>query len=94
MSISREASETLGLQALTWLVGNDDLLHVFLGASGASVDDLKTQAGNSDFLVSGFDFLLMDDAWVMAFCDETGRAYTDPMIAAQVLGGTSKTHWT
>ena len=35
MSLSPEAAETLALQALAWLVSNDELLPVFLGATGA-----------------------------------------------------------
>ena len=94
MSFSSEAAETLGLQALTWLVGNEDLLPVFLGATGASESDIKEQANNGEFLGSVLDFLMMDDAWVMAFCDEYSIAYDRPMYARAALPGGQQVNWT
>ncbi len=94
MSLSPETAETLALQALAWLVGNDELLPVFLGATGASVDDLKAQAGDSAFQVSVLEFLTMDDNWVMGFCDAHGYAYEAPLTARHVLAGEAGRHWT
>ena len=89
-----EAAEILALRALAWLAGNQELCPVFLGASGTAADELRARAADSDFLVSVLDFILMDDAWVMAFCDESGFAYTDPMAARLALPGGLETHWT
>ncbi len=94
MSLSTEAAETLGLRVLAWLVANDDLLPVFLGASGASSGELAQRAAEPEFLGSVLEFLTMDDAWVVAFCDANGEAYETPMMAAQVLLGASRMHWT
>lgn len=90
----QETAETIGLQALAWLAGNEDLLPVFLGASGASVSDLAPGARNPAFLGSVLDFLLMDDAWIMAFCDASGLPYTAPMQARAGLPGGEQVHWT
>ena len=43
MQFSAEAAETLSLRALAWLVGQEDLLPVFLGATGASEADLRAR---------------------------------------------------
>ncbi|WP_319826374.1 DUF3572 domain-containing protein [Thalassovita sp.] len=94
MAITRESAETLALQALEWLVGNDDLLPVFLGASGAGLDDLRVGAGDPAFLGSILDFLLMDDAWVVAFCDAGAIPYDRLMQARQALPGGEAVHWT
>ena len=94
MSFSPEAAETFGLKALGWLAAHDELLPVFLGASGASVDDLKHQATDPGFLASVLDFIMMDDAWVIAFCDEIGAKYQDPMMARQAMPGNEQVHWT
>ncbi|MGX9350899.1 DUF3572 domain-containing protein [Shimia sp. W99] len=94
MSLSVETAETIALRALTWLVANDELLPVFLGATGASVDDLKGQAADRGFLGSVLEFLTMDDAWVVAFCDAEGFPYETPMMAAQTLSGEARMHWT
>lgn len=92
--ISRDAAETLALQALGWLVSNEDLLPVFLGASGASLPELRGRAEDPVFLASVLDFLLMDDAWIVAFCDVMGLDYEAPMAARQALPGGEQTHWT
>ena len=68
--MSPEAAEVVALQVLAWIVGNDDVRDVFLGASGASVDDLRTRAADVDFQGSVLGFLLMDDQWVIGFCDD------------------------
>jgi hypothetical protein len=94
MSFSPENAETVALQALAWLVANDELLPVFLGATGAGVDDLRARAGEAEFLSSVLDFLMMDDAWVMAFCDAAGVAYETPMQARMSLPGGAQVHWT
>jgi hypothetical protein len=92
--MQREAAETVGVQALGWLAGNDELLPVFLGSTGASLDDLRAGAGDAAFLASVLDFVMMDDAWVVAFCDAAGIAYTVPMQARAALPGGAVTHWT
>ncbi|NUB46308.1 DUF3572 domain-containing protein [Fertoebacter nigrum] len=90
----QDFAETVALQALAWLASNDDLLPVFLGASGATAADVAAQAGQPEFLASVLDFLLMEDAWVIGFCDAAGLAYTVPMQARAGLPGGEAPHWT
>jgi Protein of unknown function (DUF3572) len=90
----QEAAETLALQALTWLAGNDELFPVFLGATGASVADLAADAGKPAFLVSVLDFVLTDDAMVTAFCDALSLPYDAPMQARMALPGGEQINWT
>ena len=90
----REMAETVAARALAWLAENDDLLGVFLGASGASADDLRVQAGQPEFLASVLDFLVMDDAWVIGFCDSAGLPYDAVMQARAALPGGEQVHWT
>jgi hypothetical protein len=92
--MKREAAETVGVQALGWLAGNDELLPVFLGSTGASLDDLRAGAGDPAFLGSVLDFVMMDDAWVVAFCDAAGLPYATPMQARSALPGGGQVHWT
>ena len=94
MSFSQDAAETLALKALAWLVGNEDLFPVFMGATGADRDAVREQAGDPAFLASVLDFLLMDDAWIIAFCDNQAIAYEDPMQARAALPGGAQVHWT
>ncbi len=92
--VQSDFAEAIGLQALAWLVGEDELLPVFLGASGASLTDLKAQAADPAFLAAVLDFVTMDDAWLVAFCDSAGLAYQDPMAARQALPGGALPDWT
>lgn len=92
--MQQDAAETIALRALGWLAGHEDLLPVFLGSSGASADDLRERAGDVVFLASVLDFLTMDDAWVVEFCDYAGLAYDQPMRARQSLPGGAQVNWT
>lgn len=92
--MSPERAETIALQALAWLVGNEDLCPVFLGATGSSVGDLRNQATDPAFQASVLEFLTNDDAWVMAFCDTVGVGYDDPLRARYALPGSHAVHWT
>ncbi|SFS41060.1 Protein of unknown function [Sulfitobacter marinus] len=90
----QEAAEALGLQALAWLVANDDLLPVFMDASGVGADDLRAQASDPALLGAVLDFLMMDDAWVIAFCDTIGAQYETLMQSRQALPGGEQVNWT
>jgi hypothetical protein len=92
--MNKEQSEAIALQALGWIAASDDLMGVFLGSTGASVGDVRAQAGDPAFLGSVLDFLLMDDAWVTGFCDAHNYDYQRPMIARQLLPGGELPNWT
>lgn len=94
MSFTQDAAEEIGVKALIWLAGNEELLPVFLGASGASAEGIREQAGDPAFLGSVLDFILMDDAWVVAFCDAQGLKYDAPMRARAHLPGGEQVNWT
>ena len=89
-----EQAEMIGLQAVTWMIGNDELRDVFLGASGLAEEDLRDGLGDPTFLGSVLEFICQDDAWVIGFSDANGLAYTDPMTARNALPGGELVHWT
>ncbi len=92
--MQQQGAETVAAQALAWLAAEEELLGVFLGASGASAEDLRASAGTPEFLASVLDFLAMDDAWVTRFCDAAGLPYTAVMEARAALPGGAQMHWT
>ena len=47
-----------------------------------------------EFLGSVLDFLAMDDAWVVQFCDAAGLPYDRVMLARAALPGGAQVHWT
>ncbi|MEM9967257.1 MAG: DUF3572 domain-containing protein [Pseudomonadota bacterium] len=87
-------AETLALQALGWLAGQEDLLPAFMAHTGASEGDLKDLAADSVFLAAVLDFLMMEDAWLVAFCDHAGVAYDTVAAARTALPGGDIVHWT
>lgn len=94
MNNMRESAETLALQCLAWLAGNEDLLPVFMGASGVSEEDLRQGAGDPVFLGSVLDFVMMDDAWVIDFCATQGIPNESLMRARMALPGGEQVNWT
>ena len=94
MNMTQDSAETVALGALGWLAGHDELLPVFLGATGASEADLRARAADPEFLGAVLDFLTMDDAWITAFCDAQGLGYDVPMRARAALPGGSEMNWT
>lgn len=92
--ISRESAENIGIQVLGWLAGQDDLLGQFLGMTGIAADDIRTRAQDPEFLGFVLDFLLTDDALVMAFCEDMRVAVEQPMLARNALPGGDVPNWT
>lgn len=92
--MTRDGAETLALQALGWLAGQEALFTRFLGDSGATAQDIAAAAGDAAFLGAVLDFLLMEDAWIIDFCDAAGIGYGMPMQARAALPGGQAMHWT
>lgn len=90
----QDSAETLALKALSWLAGDQDLLAVFMGSTGVGAEEMAARAMEPEFLGSVLDFILMDDAWVVAFCDAAGLRYDAPMQARAALPGGEALHWT
>jgi len=90
----QERAETIALQALAWVVSNDDLRPVFLGSTGADPSDLAARASETAFQGAVLRFLTMDDAWIIAFCDAHGLDYDQPLRALHALPGGAPVHWT
>jgi hypothetical protein len=89
-----EAAQVLAIQALGWIAADDEIFPQFMAATGASMGELRTRAADAEFLAAVMDFLLMDDRWVIAFCDAGGHPYTAPQAARAALPGGDELHWT
>ncbi|NNE88879.1 MAG: DUF3572 domain-containing protein [Silicimonas sp.] len=92
--LAQESAELLAIEALSWLVGNEELLPVFLGSSGATEADVRQGATDPVFLASVLDFLMMDDAWITAFCQSADYALDFPLRARAALPGGAQVNWT
>lgn len=94
MGLEQESAEVIGLQALAWLAGNDDLFPAFLATSGAAAETLASRAGDPAFLIAVLDFVMTEDAWLISFCDSVALPYAAVDRARQLLPGGARVHWT
>ncbi len=92
--MQQESAQVLALRALEWLASDEELFTTFLGSTGASATNLADRAQDEEFLGAILDFLLMNDDWVVAFCDQVRLPYTAPMAARAALAGGEIEHWT
>ena len=92
--MQQEAAETEALKALAWLTGQDELLPVFLGSTGATEADLRSRIDDPAFLASVLDFLMMDDAWVIDWAAATGNRPETIMALRAALPGGDLPNWT
>ncbi|MCV6598116.1 MAG: DUF3572 domain-containing protein [Mangrovicoccus sp.] len=89
-----ERAETLALQVFDWILGSGDLADVFLGSSGAALEDLRENAAQPEFLAAVLDFVLMDDSWVLAAAEHLAIPPERLHNARAALPGGFLPNWT
>lgn len=62
--------EIMALRALAWVVSDEDRALRFLALTGCDADTLRRRAGEPEILGAVLDFLLDDEAALLAFADE------------------------
>ncbi|WP_138468918.1 DUF3572 family protein [Poseidonocella sp. HB161398] len=87
-------ASAVALAAVAWIASEEDMLPVFLNASGMPAEGLRTGLEDPHVLAAVLDFLLMDDAWVLAAAAQAGRDPHDFARARQALPGGNLPHWT
>lgn len=92
--MTEEMAETVALQALGWLVTDPELIEVFLGSTGSTIEDLRATAGSRETAAAVLDFLVMNDAWVEAVSRAHNWANETVLTARAVLLGEAGMQWT
>lgn len=92
--LTTDQAELLAIRALGWIAGQPDLSGTFLGSTGAATTDLRDRAGDPEFLGFVLDFLLGDEAALLAFCEDNAVASDSPMRARAALPGGDLPNWT
>lgn len=87
-------AETLAARALGWMAGDADLLGRFLALSGAAPADLRPRAADPEFLGFVLDFLLADEAALVAFAAAEGVRPDQVSRARAALPGGALPYWT
>ncbi len=91
LTASREAAETLALQALAWIAAEPERLSGLMATTGLWPDEVRARASEPAFLGGVLDFLLGDEAQLLAFCAEAGVAPETPSrLRAALPGGASE----
>lgn len=80
-------AHTLGIRALAFLAGDPAALGRFLAASGIGPQDLRDLADDPALLAGVLDFLLGDEALLLAFCESEQIAPDMPGKARRLLPG-------
>lgn len=94
MGFGGDQAETLALQALAWLAGDEDLLGAFLAASGLGPHELMARAGEPEVLAAVMDFILAEDGRVGSFCATAGLACDRLAAVRAALPGGDAPAWT
>ena len=92
--MDREIAEIRALEVLTWVLSEDDLIQVFMGTTGASQDDLRSNTLNHEFLISILDFVLMDDSWVISCSKFMNIDPSQIQVIKMSLDGGQEVNWT
>ena len=92
--MDREIAETRALEVLTWVLSEDDLIQVFMGATGASQNDLRSNTLSHEFLLSILDFVLMDDGWVISCSKFLNIDPSQIQLIRMSLDGGQEVTWT
>lgn len=83
--LSEADAETLALQALAFIAGDDALMSGFVALTGCGPDELRGRLAERGFLVAVLDFLLSDEAATIRFAEDNALAPETPMLARMKL---------
>lgn len=82
-----ETAQTIALKALGYLAADEGLMEPFLGATGLVVGDLRAGATDSAFLAGVLDYILQNEALLLAFAGASELAPETIVQARQRLPG-------
>ena len=84
---SREAAESLAIQALNFLATEPARLSRFLAVSGLEAQSIRAAASESGFLAGVLLYLGEDERLLLAFAAEAGVTPTEVDRARRLLAG-------
>lgn len=67
--MNTDQAQSIALKALIFLVSDQDRAGTFMAATGIAPDDLSKGAADGDFLAGIIDYILGDEALVVAFAE-------------------------
>lgn len=82
-----ENANIIGLQAVSYIIGTEELHERFISLSGLTENDIRLRVSDSHFLSSCLEFLLGNEESLLSFCHESDIDPEIPMKAFIALGG-------
>ncbi|CAN5604802.1 DUF3572 domain-containing protein [soil metagenome] len=92
--MQRQAAEDIAREALIWLAAEPGRMARFLAETGAAPASLGGLARDPGFLGAVLDFVLADEARLLAFAAACGIAPDAPARARRAMPGGDLPHWT
>jgi uncharacterized protein DUF3572 len=86
-SRTREAAESLAIQALAFLAEDPERFAGFLAATGLTLESIRESAGHPDFLIGVLEHMLADESLLIAFADSAAIDPAEIARAHGALGG-------
>ncbi|HAD24912.1 MAG TPA: DUF3572 domain-containing protein [Alphaproteobacteria bacterium] len=90
----REWAQSVALQALTFILSDTDHLGRFMDLSGLSPADLENRIDDPELLGGILDYLLMNEADLLNFCEAAELSPEQPAQARAQLPGGGVYEWT
>ena len=91
--MNEEQAKVVALQALTYLVGDEQVLRRFMALSGVDLSDLRSRADDPGMLTGVLDFFLGFEPQLLEMCEATGLSAKAPAQARQRLFGGRYEEW-
>lgn len=88
--ITREAAESLAVQALAYIAGEPERLAPFLSASGIDPAAIRAAARAPGFLAGVLDHIAADESLLVGFAQDAG---CDPALIARARTALSGARW-
>lgn len=85
--MNHERAEMIAILALGFIGGDAGRWEAFSRQTGIKADDVRTMAGEPEFLAALLAWLLKDDSLVQVFCGHHALEPTLPARAQAVLSG-------
>lgn len=91
--MTKDDAEFVAIRALGHIAADDDLLGDFLSLSGLSPEELRDRATEPETLGGILDFMLADEARLLAFCEAAELRPELPARARMALPGGERVDW-
>lgn len=94
MSMTQAAAEDFAVQVFAWLADDNAHLGAFLNWSGESPASLRQRLQDPALLLAVIEFLMTDEALLIAACQALETSPETPLKARSALPGGTDVHWT